>query len=249
MLAPHRIYELLLDYGNSQAVVKEILIGLTWTLCQTDGLGLAMSPNIPTRTLTWSGTLVKQKVRDLAPWLKSWQPYEATVAMAAINSVINPRSPLLEKAQILPTKGDKNLAVFEYFLPMLKGKKVSIIGRYPGLSIYEKDFDLQIIERQPIAEDFPDPAAEFLLPQSDWVFLTATSIVNKTFPRLVELAQPAQLVLMGPTVPWLKELAEMGINYLAGVAITNPEHLRQTIAEGGGRRIFETGVDYRLLKL
>jgi hypothetical protein len=41
----------------------------------------------------------------------------------------------------------------------------------------------------------------------------------------------------------------MGIDYLAGVAITNPKALRQTVAEGGGRRIFETGVEYRVLKL
>ena len=54
---------------------------------------------------------------------------------------------------------------------------------------------------------------------------------------------------MGPTVPWLAELAEMGINYLAGVAITDPTALKQTIAEGGGMRIFETGVEYRLLEL
>jgi uncharacterized protein (DUF4213/DUF364 family) len=249
MLNPQKIYELLLDYGNSQTVVKEILIGLTWTLCQGEGIGLAMSPAIPTRTLSWSGTLVHKKIAELAPWLTSWQPYEATVAMAAINAVINPRSPLLEKAEVLPTKGDQNLAVFEYFLPLIQGQKVSVIGRYPGLSQYEKEFDLKVIERQVIAEDFPDPAAEFLLPQSDWVFLTATSIVNKTFPRLVELSQNAKLVLMGPTVPWLNELGEMGIDYLAGVAITNPEKLRQTIAEGGGKRIFETGVEYRLLKL
>jgi len=113
-----------------------------------------------------------------------------------------------------------------------------VIGRYPGLSQYEKEFDLKVIERQAITEDFPDPAAEFLLPQSDWVFLTATSIINKTFPRLVKLSQNAKLVLMGPTVPWLNELGEMRIDYLAGVAITNPEKLRQTIAEGGGKKNF-----------
>jgi len=43
--------------------------------------------------------------------------------MAAINAVINPRSPLLEKTQVLSTKGDKNLAVFEYFLPLIQGQK------------------------------------------------------------------------------------------------------------------------------
>lgn len=249
MINPRQIYEILLDYGNSQTLVKEIIIGLTWTLCSGEGVGLCMSPGIATRTIPWSGTLVHKNIQELAPWLNSWQPYEATVAMAAINAVINTQSPLLEKSQVLSSEGNQNLAVFAHFLPMLQGKKVSVIGRYPGLSDYEKEFDLKVIERQPSLGDFPDPAAEYLLPQSDWVFLTATSIVNKTFPRLVELSQNAKLVLMGPTTPWLSELADMGIDYLAGVAITNPDLLRQTIAEGGGTRIFETGVEYRLLQL
>jgi len=108
---------------------------------------------------------------------------------------------------------------------------------------------MTVIERQPLEGDFPDPASEYLIPDADWVFLTGTSIVNKTFPRLVELAQNSQLVLMGPTVPWLSEFAEMGVNYLAGVTVTNREKLRQTVAEGGGVRIFETGVQYRILAL
>jgi uncharacterized protein (DUF4213/DUF364 family) len=54
---------------------------------------------------------------------------------------------------------------------------------------------------------------------------------------------------MGPTMPWLPELAEFGIDYLAGVSVTDSDALRQTVAEGGGVRIFETGVQYRVLEL
>jgi len=149
MLNPRYIYDLLLDQSQSSQLVQEILIGLTWTLCQENGIGLAMSPALATRTLSWSGTLINQKITHLTSWINSWQPYEATVGMATI----------------------------------------------------------------------------------------------------VELSQDAQLVLMGPTMPWLEDLASMGVNYLAGVAVTDSLALRQTIAEGGGRRIFETGVEYRLLQL
>lgn len=116
-----------------------------------------------------------------------------------------------------------------------------IIGRYPGLSQYEQAADLTILERQPTAQDLPDTACEYLLPDADWVFLTATSIANKTFPLLVELTQQVELVLMGPSVPWLPELADMGIDYLAGVAVTDPVALRQTSSEGAGTRIFDRG--------
>ena len=246
---PRDIYPLLLEASQSAISVQEVVIGLTWTLCQAEGIGLAMSPGQATRTLAWSGTLVNQPVSELAPWLKSWDTYEATVGMAAINAVVNAASPLMEKAQPVSPKGSANLAVFEHFLPLIRNQRVVIIGRYPRLDQYEQAADISVIERQPSGSDLPDPACEYLLPTADWVFLTATSIVNKTFPRLVELSQNAKLVLMGPTMPWLPALAEMGIDYLAGVRVSNPTALRQTVAEGGGVRIFETGVQYCVLPI
>jgi uncharacterized protein (DUF4213/DUF364 family) len=246
---PREIYDLLVESSHPNLEVQEILIGLTWTFCRSEGIGLCMSPGQPTRTLSWSGTLVGKSIAELAPWIRSWDSYQATVGMAAINSTINSKSLLPPQAQPLSPQGSSNLAVFEHFLPLIRGKRVVIIGRYPGLSAYEQKADLTVLERQPGAGDLPDTACEYLLPEADWVFLTATSIANKTFPRLVELAQNANLVLMGATVPWLPELADMGIDYLAGVTVTEPTSLRQTIAEGGGTRIFERGVQYRVLKL
>ena len=54
---------------------------------------------------------------------------------------------------------------------------------------------------------------------------------------------------MGPTMPWLPALADMGIDYLAGVQVISPTALRQTVAEGGGVRIFDTGVQYCVLSM
>lgn len=246
---PREIYDLLLAASQTSAVVEEVIIGVTWTLCQAEAIGLCMSPAYPTRTLPWSGTLVQRPIAEVAQWVRSWDGYAATVGMAAINAAINATSPLPAAAQPLASQGSANLAVFEHFLPWIQGQRVAVIGRYPGLSQYEQVTHMTVIERQPTAQDLPDTACEYVLPEADWVFLTATSIVNKTFPRLVELSRHAKVVLMGPTLPWLPELADMGIDYLAGITVTQPEALRQTIAEGGGVRIFETGVQYRVLPL
>ncbi|MGD1911523.1 MAG: Rossmann-like domain-containing protein [Rivularia sp. (in: cyanobacteria)] len=249
MINPREIYDLMLDYGTKDTQIKEIIIGLTWTLCIAENAGLCMSPGIATRTLPFSGTLVNKSISELAPWLRSWNPYQATVAMAAINSVINSSSSLPNTGTVLSPKGSANLAVFEHFLPQIRNKNVCIIGRYPGLNKYANEMDMKVIELNPGAEDFPAPASEYLLPEAEWVFLTATSIVNKTFPRLVQLAKNSKLVLMGPTLPWLPELKQMGINYLAGIKITNLPALRQTVAEGGGVRIFETGIQYSVVEI
>lgn len=245
---PTRIYELLLDYAASDTTVTELNIGLVWTICKAQYTGLAMSPSIPTRTLSWPGTLAGKTLAELAGWITDWEPYKATVAMAAINCSLN-RYELPAGITLLPTPGNANLAVFEHFLPRLQGKKVVVIGRYPGIERYAEQINLSIIERQPGAFDYPDPACEFLVPDADWVFLTASSITNKTFPRLAELAGQATTVLMGPTVPWLPELHTFGIDYLAGVEIIDPVKLSQTAAEGGGVRIFDEAVRYRIVDL
>ena len=244
MINPREIYDLMLDYGSKDTQLQEIIIGLTWTLCLTEGAGLCMSPGIATRTLPFSGTLVNKSISELASWLLSWNPYQATVAMAAINSVINSSSTLPDNATVLSPEGSANLVVFEHFLPQIRNKKVCVIGRYPGLNKYSTQMEMNVIELNPGAEDFPAPASEYLLPEAEWVFLTATSIVNKTFPRLVQLAKNSKLVLMGPTLPWLPELKHMGIDYLAGIQVTNLPTLRQTVAEGGGVKIFENGIKY-----
>lgn len=251
MANPKHVYELLLDHCSSEAVVDNLMIGLVWTICKTKdqrGIGLAMSPGQATRTLPWSGNLTGKPISDLAAWILDWNPYQATVAMAAINSCINSR-PLPESVVLQPADDHANLAVFEHFLPQLHHKKVVVIGHYPGIERYQDLMQLSVLEKQPAAGDLPDSACEFLLPTADWVFLTASSLPNKTFPRLAELAWNAKTVLMGPTVPWLPQLHEFGIDYLAGVDITDPQALYHTAAQGGGVKIFNQGLRYRIAEL
>ncbi|MBK1673671.1 hypothetical protein CKO35_10195 [Ectothiorhodospira shaposhnikovii] len=248
--SPWSIYELLEDAAADNARIHEVLIGLTWTLCETDrGFGLAMSPTRGTRTLPWPGTLAGRSVGALSPWIRSWNPHEACVGMAAINAVINPTSQLAARAMPIHVQGSANLAVFEHFAPRLAGRRVVVVGRYPGLDSLQLDWHLTVLECQPGPEDLPAQAAEFVLAEADWVFLTATSLINKTFPRLVACAREATLVLMGPTLPWLGELADWGVDYLAGVRVVDSTSLRKTVGEGGGTRIFETGVDYAVASL
>lgn len=227
----------------SEARIARMCIGLTWTTCSTgEGLGLAMSPGVPSRVLPWPGTVAERPVGEVAGWLSSWNPFEATVGLAAANAVINSSgNPVMAGANAL---APGNLAVFEHFRPRLDGRKVVVIGRYPGLDRVLKGLDVTVIERQPAEGDLPDTAAELVVPDADWVFLTATTLINKTFHRLAALSREAVTVLMGPSMPWLAEWAEFGIDFLAGVTVIDPAKTEQIAAEGGGTRLFEGGVQY-----
>lgn len=249
---PYEIYDLLQDYASSPSPVREVLIGLVWTYCEADAVGLAMSPGIPTRTLPWAGTLSGKSLSGLVAWVRDFDPYRATIGMAAVNAGINRLQLPPPGVTLAPhPEGGNNLAVFEHFLSEMKGRRVVVIGRYPGLDRFaaEHGLDLTVLERQPVPGDLPDAACEYLLPEAEWVFITASSIPNKTFPRLAELSRNAVSVLMGPTTPWLPEFYHFGIDYLAGVEMSDHESLRRTVAEGGGVRIFETGLRYRVAPL
>ena len=249
MKNPKEFYDLLIDHARSDAKVSGVCLGQVWTYCkseQNEGchLGLAMSPPQTSRTLSFPGTLVGKTLTELASWVNEWESCKATVGMAAINCSLNSQ-PLMTAQRL----GAGNLAVFEHFLPQLHGKKVVVIGRYPGIDAYQTQLNLTILERQPQGNDYPDPACEFLLSEADWVFISGSTIPNKTFPRLAQLSKYATTVLMGPTVPWLPQLAEFDIDYLAGVGIEDSVALEQTVAEGGGIRIFSQAVRYYLAKL
>ncbi|MDD1650809.1 MAG: DUF364 domain-containing protein [Methylococcaceae bacterium] len=250
MASPFEIYDLLEDYAAGPEAVREVIIGLVWTYCEAEAIGLAMSPGIPTRTLPWAGSLRGRPLAELARWVRSFEPYPATLGMAAVNAAINHRHSLPEGVR-LPAGLNGNLAVFEHFLPLIRDKKTVVIGRYPGLDefIRTNALDIMVLERQPGPGDVTDAASEYLLPEAEWVFLTASSIPNKTFPRLAELSRAATTVLMGPTLPWLPDLHHFGIDYLAGVEMADRAEARSIVAEGGGVRLFEGAVRYRVAPL
>jgi len=249
--SPREFYDRLLALSGKEAAESgvacdRLVIGQVWALCRSaGGAGLCMTPQDYSRTLSFPGTLAGRALNELAPMLRSWQPFEAAVGMAAVNASL----PFDEKGfdGVVELSNDSgNLAVFDHFLPLIRGARIVVVGRYPGLERYEAEYDLKVIERVPSASDYPDPAAEYLIPEADWLFLTASSIPNKTFPRLAELGRDATTVLMGPTTPWLPQLSEWGIDFLAGVSVNDVDALARVVEEGGGRRIFEEAVSYRI---
>lgn len=241
------VYDLIEAAVDDVMVIEQACLGLTWTSCRSgNAIGFAQSPGIASRVLSFPGSLAGRTAAELATWLRSWDPFEATVGLSAANVAINTMdNPLMRQAVRLEA-GDTpaNLVVFEHFRARLERKKVVVIGRYPGLDHVLQGLDVTVLERHPGADDLPDPAAEFVIPQADWVFLTATSLINKTFPRLLELARDAVTVLMGPSAPWLPQLSAFGIDFLAGVVPLDVERAASLVAEGAGTRLFGDGVVY-----
>lgn len=180
----------------------------------------------------------------------SFDPCEAAVGCAVINAVVNDgANPCLLRAEPVVSAAPPHLRVFARFGTEIQGANVVVVGQYPGLAELWRGREYTCVERRSSPSTLPDTAAEYVLPRADWVFLTASALANKTLPRLLELSRAAKVVLMGPSLPWLEEWADFGVDYLAGVVVRDAEKLLQIAAEGGGTRIFEEAVEYRLLRL
>lgn len=247
-----QLYDWLIERASHAERVRRMLIGLQWSVAELSSseLGLCFSPRDVPRTLSWPGTLAGRDARELHGWLRSFDPTEACVGLATLNASLNGRgNPCLQRSQPVNADAAPHLRVFAHFAPKLRGAKVVVVGRYPGLSVLWQDLDYVCLERSPAPDTLGDPAAEYLLPEADWVFLTASAIANKTLPRLLELSRSARVVLMGPSLPWLADWADFGVDYLAGVRVRAADALWQTAAEGGGTRIFDTAVEYRVLRV
>ena len=243
------IYDELIAAVPDDLIVEKCTVGLSWIMVRSLGTGMAMTmKGDDPSPVRGSGSLVGMKVKELASYVKSWNFLEAGVGLAAINSVLNTR----ERAEsILGPDWNKQVQddVFHIYLEEIKDKKVTVIGHFPHLEELEPWCKLSILERMPERGDFPDPACEYILPEQDFIFCTGTTLINKTFPRLLELGSKAKFILVGPSTPFYPPLFERGVAALAGTVVDEGQGAWDYIRQGGiGPGVFKRGCRMVILR-
>jgi uncharacterized protein (DUF4213/DUF364 family) len=220
------IYDELIDGIAPGPRVDDSFIGEYWTMVRSgNSVGLAMTLHDSTRPPLLDLSADDPAcggitLRELAAAAKSWNFAEASLGMAAINAYWNsPERPLVARAL---ENGDAE--AFSAWKSRVAGKKVAVIGHFFNLERTLGDIcELSILERRPGPGDYPDSAAEFLLPESDFVFATGVTFTNKTLPRLLELSRDATFILAGPSVPLAPPLFNRGVHDLQSLVITDPD--------------------------
>jgi len=244
-----KIYDELIATVPADLRVTDCLMGLHWTLIRSKAVGMALTPFGAPRIYGPQGASViagigdriaGMPVCDLAKYVKSWNPYEASLGMAAINSALNSPEQVTELYG-KPLSAQGQVSAFVYYAEMVRGKKVAVVGRFPDLDALSEVCQLTVLERVPGANDLPDAASEFVLPEQDYVFITATAIINKTLPRLLELSRHASVFVVGPSTPFAPRLFEHGIHTLAGTVVLEPESVWRAAQEGAARSVFDHG--------
>ena len=223
-------YQILLDGLDDGVRVSRIVRGVAWTaaVLEDGRCGVAM------RTLGETVPRLRKELpglgaREAGESVLSWNLEEASEGMAVINAYYN--SP--GRAAAL---GVRETSGALEGIPA-KGLNVGFIGHmvhHGGATErhLEGAKQLWIMEREPREGDYPDSACETLLPRCDLVVITGSAAVNKTMPRLLELAGGARIVLTGPTVPLCPALLDLGIQRLNGSVVLDGEGLlRQIVRE------------------
>jgi hypothetical protein len=234
------LYDELIAAVPDGAVVSECLAGLSWFLVRSVGTGVAMRPGEIDGPVRNAGRISGMKVRELAGWIKSWNWYEAALGLAAINSALNATSALPGNCGTCLDE-TKTQDVFTCLREELRGKRVAVVGHFMNLEQLAPICELTILERRPQPGDRPDPACEYILGEQDVVIMTATTLINKTMPRLLALSRNARVVVAGPSTPLHPLMFAHGIDLLGGLVVDDAPSVWRAVAEGGREVLFTAG--------
>jgi uncharacterized protein (DUF4213/DUF364 family) len=187
------------------------------------------------------------KLRDLAVAIKSWNYGEASIGQAAINAYYN-ALPVARKngVQISDRENfeDRVNDPFITYQRDIRGKKVAVIERFPYIDkLFKPVCDLKVICRnpQPQGGEYPFPAAEYLLPDCEYVFIGCNTLIDKTMPRFLSLARNAKVIIVGPPTTLAPVFSQFGVSDLSGFVIKDAEKARHFCAGEANCNIFSIG--------
>ncbi len=221
------LYDVLISGIDPTAVVTDTLAGQCWTAVETEyAFGMAMTTPVDTAPRMLEGGYAGRTLVELARTAKSWNLTEAGFGLAAVNAFYNTPQRLERLHAYEP---------FERYCTEgldLRGKHIGVVGHLNmPQQLRQQAASLRILERSPRPGDYPDSACDWLLPQCDVVIMTASTLVNKTLPHLLELCENAYTILAGPSCPMCPELLELGLDRIAGLVITDPAGMKQKIVQ------------------
>lgn len=243
---PWQLYDELIEPIPADLTVRNYQTGYNWTrlVSSEDSIGMTMTIPVNTRPPPCeASSLTGKPLREVAALVKSWNYIEAAIGLAAINSWYNQPQRAAACGFVHPGVTENMREAFDVYFEECQGKKVAVVGHFPFI---EKRLsghgNLSILERNPDMGYFPDPACEYILPEQDYVFITDSTFVNKTLPRLLALSQQARVVVVGPSTPLAPLLFERGVYGLSGFVSSDIDKLEDTLRGLDNMHLFKAGL-------
>jgi len=215
----------LIDSQSEDCAVREIHCCVFWTAVLSRHCGLASTfhEEHPDHGIVAdAGSLVTKSALELARLAGSPNVLEASIGMAAVNSLIE-----VDESKCV----ERN--AFEILWEKGRGRNVAVVGHFPWVSrLGEVARRLWVIEQRPREGDLPAGEAESILPQADVVGITGTALINHTVERLLGLSRNSFVVMLGPTTPLSPVLFDHGVDVVAGTTVVEPSDVVRCISQG-----------------
>lgn len=218
-----KFYDKIIDEipDDLDAVIDFVHVGEVWTIVGAgEYVGMAVTVNEQDFDLfEFSGIanhdFLGMPLKDAACYCESWNFLEASIGTAALNAYLNSYHHLTDPKLFRGMSQKPNASNgFNDYKSLAAGKKVAVVGHFTKLEEYLTDSELYVLERKPQPGDFPDSACEYILPECDYAFITGSAFINKTLPRLLDIANNP--IVLGPSTPMSRELFEKGAIELNG---------------------------------
>ncbi len=115
-----------------------------------------------------------------------------------------------------------------------KGKNIAVIGHFPYLADVAKVArNLWIIEKRPHPGDFSEEEGRDLIPRSDIVVISSTTIINRTLPGILDRCKEGAVkMLLGPSTPLTETFFTLGIDILSGSVVMDKDSVLKSVGEG-----------------
>jgi uncharacterized protein (DUF4213/DUF364 family) len=236
------LYKRLIAGIPEDIAVKDLCLGHHWVYIEADcGCGMAMLTSGGMGSYSLGSDPLAMSLRDVACQVVSWNFMEASVGVAALNAWYSSGQRVVDAGMKIEKQGSND--GFELYRNLCSDKKVTVVGHFPLIERLAGQCELTILERSPQPGDMPDPACEFIIPYQDFTFITGITLINKTLPRLLQLAKGRSSVIMvGPSVVPAPLFYEYGVDCMAGSYIDDPATARAAISQGYTSDIFKHGV-------
>jgi uncharacterized protein (DUF4213/DUF364 family) len=205
--------------------VREVRTCTCWTAVVSRKCGLAstfLDRYVPRRRVRGVGQLTRMTALELAEYAKSDILQEASIGMAAINSLIEFDESKCREENAFAVLAEKG-----------EGKRIAVIGYYPWIpKLREIAKELWVLDTKPQVRDLPPQAAPEIIPEADVVAVTGTSFINHTVEALLSLCKDKFVIMLGPTSPMSAVLFDYGVDIIAGAKVVDTEKVLLTISEG-----------------
>lgn len=151
---------------------------------------------------------------EAAQKLLSGQPFDASLAMAAINSALP-----------LDNLVTENINARDLIIREASGGVLGLIGHFCFLEKFRPHFaNLLVFELNPQPGDIPASEIPKRLREADVVAVTGTTLINGTIDTILAAVRPdARVVMLGPSTPLAPVLLEHGIHAICGTVVDDPD--------------------------